>query len=124
MDLVERVEGVKHGACLLPVIHYADDNQAMRNAERAIEAGCEGVMLIEMSGRNAGLVSAGAMIKRRWSSAHVGINHLSTETEKAVCTSLGAGVDSTWTDEQLTHSSGSADWEARRVVRGVQVSGP
>lgn len=45
---------------IIPVIHYADDNQAMRNAERAIEAGCDGVMLIEMRGRNDGLLFAGA----------------------------------------------------------------
>lgn len=113
-----------NGACLLPVIHYADDNQAMRNAELAIEAGCDGVMLIEMSGRNTGLMFAGAAIKRRWPSAHVGINHLSTEPEKAIHNSIGAGVDSTWTDEQLTHSSSAADWEARRVVRLLRSTRP
>jgi len=100
---------------IIPVIHYADDNQAMRNAERAIEAGCDGVMLIEMRGRNTDLLFAGSAIKRRWPHAHVGINHLNTETRLAVTSNIGVGVDSTWTDEQLTHTSGSAAWEAARL---------
>jgi predicted TIM-barrel enzyme len=102
---------------ILPVIHYADDNQAMRNAERAFEAGCDGVMLIEMRGRNNGLLFAGSAIKRHWPSLHVGINHLGSEAEAAVHASLGAGADSTWTDEQLTHSGGETELEAARLAR-------
>jgi hypothetical protein len=95
---------VPNAVSILPVIHYADDNQAMRNAERAFDAGCDGVMLIEMRGRNTGLLFAGASIKRRWPSLHVGINHLGLDAEWAAQDSIAAGVDSTWTDEQLTRS--------------------
>jgi predicted TIM-barrel enzyme len=102
-------------ATILPVIHYADDNQAMRNAERAIEAGCAGVMLIEMQGRNKRLLFAGAAIKRRWPTAHIGINHLGMDAGRAVHNSIAVGVDSTWTDEQLTHSGGALDAEATRL---------
>jgi len=108
---------------IIPVIHYADGNQAMRNAERAIEAGCTGVMLIEMRGRNTDLVFAGGAIKRRWPDAHVGINHLSTEVLKAAHTNIGV-VDSTWTDEQLTHTSGETELEAARLAAVLKTSCP
>ena len=109
---------------IIPVIHYSDDNQAMRNAERAIEAGCAGVMLIEMRGRNDGLIFAASAIKRRWPDKHVGINHLGAEIEVAVHRNLATGVDSTWTDEQLTHTDGQSDLEAQQLVRLLKCARP
>jgi hypothetical protein len=109
---------------IIPVIHYADDNQAMRNAERAIEAGCAGVMLIEMRGQNAGLLFIGGAIKRRWPAAHVGINHLGAEFEQAAHQNIGAALDSTWTDDQLTYSSAPIDPGAIRISRALESAPP
>ncbi len=100
---------------IIPVIHYADDEQAMRNAARAFDAGCEGVLLIEMRGRDSLLPDVARAIKSRWEDRLVGVNMLGAEPERALEWSLDLGLDMTWTDEQLTHSSdGDAD-EARRV---------
>jgi len=109
---------------ILPVIHYADANQAMRNAERAMEAGCAGVMLIEMQGMNLGLHFAGAAIKRRWPEAHIGINWLGVRPADAVMNSVDTGVDSTWTDEQLTHSEGTGLVDSARVRSVIAVAPP
>ncbi len=105
------------GPVILPVIHYADDKQAMRNAERAIEAGCAGVMLIEMRGRNEGLSFAGAAIKRRWPDAHVGANRLGQDACAAIVANRDAGLDSTWTDDQLTHTGDAMMIEAGQTAR-------
>lgn len=100
---------------ILPVIHYADDAQALRNAERAFEAGCDGVMLIEMRGRNWHLPAAASAIKARWPDRKVGLNFLNTCSVDELPFNLCPDFDMTWTDEQLTHSSSSPWWDARRA---------
>ena len=104
---------------IIPVIHYADDEQTMRNAQRALEAGCDGIMLIDMQGSNAGRLAAAAMsIKTRRPDMLVGINYLSCDPVLAMERNIADGLDMTWTDEQLTHSSGDhiADAERARDV--------
>ncbi|MDN8078562.1 hypothetical protein QZN30_04020 [Burkholderia multivorans] len=50
---------------VIPVIHYENADQAMRNAERAFDAGCEGVFLIHMDGENELLSPSAIAIKAR-----------------------------------------------------------
>ncbi|MBU9200312.1 hypothetical protein KTD31_02960 [Burkholderia multivorans] len=50
---------------MIPVIHYENADQAMRNAERAFDAGCEGVFLIHMDGENELLSPSAIAIKAR-----------------------------------------------------------
>lgn len=102
---------------ILPVIHYADDNQAMRNAERAFAAGCPGVMLIEMRGRNLPLPGIGRSIKRVWPDKLVGLNFLNATTAREMPCSMMRDFDMTWTDEQLTHSEGARALEALWMQR-------
>lgn len=104
---------------IIPVIHYADDIQVMRNAERAAEAGCEAVMLIEMGGRNDPLLRAGAAIKSRFPGMLVGINHLGAEARDAVRRNISSGMASTWTDEQLTHSSNQSEADAIQIEQAL-----
>lgn len=118
------VAGIAIPPIVLPVIHYADDNQAMRNAERAIDAGCAGVMLIEMGGRNAGLSFIASAIKRRWPDRHVGVNRLAEGAWSALAANCDAGLDSTWTDDQLTHSGGALTMEASRTARLLESAAP
>lgn len=108
---------------IIAVIHYADDEQAMRNAERAHEAGCHGVLLIHMEGRNALLPPAAHEIRKRWPTLAVGLNLLGEDPARALEISIGAGLDMTWTDEQLTHSDGRDD-EHARAAREVLAQAP
>jgi len=109
---------------IIPVIHYADDAQALRNAERAFDADCDGVMLIQMQGRHSRrLATLAGEIKTRWPDRLAGINLLGTEPLLALRASMAAGLDMTWTDEQLTHSSGLQDDEADDV-RGLLTGAP
>lgn len=101
---------------ILPVIHFANENQAMRNAERVAEAGAPGLMLIEMSGKNDPLSFTAGAIKRRWPMLKVGVNRLGTGTTPSLMENIHAGTDATWTDQQLTHSAGELMWEADRAA--------
>jgi hypothetical protein len=103
---------------VIPVIHYADDNQAMRNAERAFDSGCSGVMLIEMRGRDHLPVWVAGAIKRRWPDRLVGLNFLNADTVRAMPIYAASGVDMTWTDHQITHSLSMGD-EARLAFEAV-----
>ncbi|MFZ3482059.1 hypothetical protein [Sphingomonas sp. 3-13AW] len=91
---------------VIPVIHYQDHGQALRNADLAFDAGASGVFLIEMDGISDPLPAVALTIKHRWPSRLVGINFLGVEPEEAVRWNIECGVDMTWTDAQLTHSSG------------------
>jgi len=95
---------------IIPVIHYADDEQALRNAARAADAGCEGVFLIEMSGRSRPLPDVARVIKARHPDLLVGINFLGVDAADAAYANVATGLDMTWTDEQPTHSE-DAPWD-------------
>lgn len=89
---------------IIPVIHYADDDQVHRNVVRAVEAGCAGVLLIHMEGRNALIPPVARSVKYRWPGLGVGINLLGVEPSDAALISIAHGLDMTWTDEQVTHT--------------------
>lgn len=98
---------------ILPVIHYQNGEQVFRNAALAADAGCDGVFLIHMQGINDSLAQMGANIKERHPQMLVGANHLGEHAVYAMIRNIEAGLDMTWTDEQLTHSDKSADDSAR-----------
>ncbi|KVP75223.1 hypothetical protein WJ96_05555 [Burkholderia ubonensis] len=108
---------------VIPVIHYQDDEQAMRNAERAFDAGCAGVFLIHMEGQNQLLAPVARLIKSRWPDMLVGINYLGRDPAAAVAANITDGLDMTWTDVQLTHSD-VAPWEGAMRVREALVRHP
>lgn len=95
---------------IIPVIHHADDRQAIRNGVLALEAGCDGVMLIQMEGDNARLPSVARVLKGLWPNRLVGINFLGMDPVESIRANIANGLDMTWTDEQLTHSS-LAPWD-------------
>lgn len=108
---------------IIPVIHYANDGQAMRNAARAFDAGCEGVFLIHMEGRNQLLPRISQEIKDLWPDRLVGINHLGMDAADAVRLNIAAGMDMTWTDEQPTHS-GLAPWTDAQELADAKAADP
>lgn len=102
---------------VLPVIHYENDEQAMRNAETAFDAGCAGVFLIHMDCANHLLPAIAKRIKAQWPEKLVGINYLGGDPAEAVASNISLGLDMTWTDNQLTHSgAGNAKAEKARAA--------
>tara|TARA_B100000929_G_scaffold37767_1_gene26952 strand:+ start:5379 stop:6053 length:675 start_codon:yes stop_codon:yes gene_type:complete len=90
---------------VIPVIHYHDDDQAMRNAQIVADAGCKAVMLIEMQGNDPVMVSCAKRVKEANPDLLVGVNCLSASASFALAMSIKQGFDMTWTDKQVTHSS-------------------
>ncbi|HDR9103689.1 hypothetical protein [Paraburkholderia sp. A3RO-2L] len=108
---------------VIPVIHYENAAQALRNAERAFDAGCEGVFLIHMDGENEVLAPSALAIKARWPERLVGINYLGEDPAKAVLANVANGLDMTWTDAQLTHSS-AEPWTYAQMVQTALAKTP
>lgn len=103
---------------ILPVIHYANDAQALRNADIAVSAGCEGVFLIHMDGHDRAILGVARDIKLRWPKMLVGINLLNSRPIDALRVSLARGLDMTWTDQQVTYST-DAPWNEARALRSI-----
>jgi predicted TIM-barrel enzyme len=108
---------------VIPVIHYETADQAMSNAERAFDAGCEGVFLIHMDGENELLSPSAIAIKARWPDKLVGINQLGEDPAKAMLANIANGLDMTWTDVQLT-SSPLEPWTYAKMVRDALTPNP
>lgn len=105
---------------IIPVIHYEDDDQAMRNAARAQAAGCDGVLLIQMDGSNTGLVSVAQEIKAQWPDLLVGVNHLGLDPSRSLAVNLAADLDMTWTDMQPTHTEFPDEDLKKRLSRRLR----
>lgn len=90
---------------VIPVIHYHDDEQSMRNAQIIVEAGGKAVMLIQMEGNDPEMVACAKRVKEAHPDLLVGINCLSASPSFALGMSIDQGFDMTWTDRQVTHSS-------------------
>ena len=88
----------------IPVIHYASDDQAVREAKVAFETGNEGVLLIHMEGRDELIGPIAQRIKREWPERLVGANYLTLNPVVALEENVGRGLDMTWTDKQVTHT--------------------
>lgn len=106
-------------AQVIPVIHYEDAKQALRNAEIAFDAGCAGVFLIHMNCDNHLLAPSARAIKERWPDKLVGINYLGGDAADAIAQNITNDLDMTWTDLQLTHS-GAGDDRAEAAHRAMQ----
>lgn len=108
---------------IIPVIHYADDEQAKRNAAVAHAAGCAGVFLIHMDGQNHLLAPVAKTIKAKWPDLLVGTNLLGVDPFHALTANIAHGFDMTWTDEQITHSDLATHDTAERM-RGMMQAAP
>lgn len=96
---------------IIPVIHWKSPSQAEWNLRVALDAGCPGAILINMGGEGRAMVSCLLDLRERYPDALLGVNLLGAASFRDMLnTSRIIGLDATWTDEQLTHSS-------RRPVR-------
>ena len=109
-------------ALILPVVHYQDPKQVRRNADRALDAGCDGVMLIHMDGLNGLLPPAARAVKRIARERIVGINMLGFDSHVVAGASQCLGLDATWTDEQPTHSTDAPWTSADRIATALRPS--
>ncbi|VTU43045.1 MULTISPECIES: hypothetical protein [unclassified Variovorax] len=80
---------------VLPVIHFAEKARAFHNAAVAFDAGCDGVWLISMDGRDSLLEPAALEIKAAWPTKQVGINYLTLPAVEAIRRNVAAGLDMT-----------------------------
>jgi len=85
-------------AVVVPVIHHIDLATTLANAEIAAAAGCDGVLLIQMDGRDHELDAPAVEVKRLFPALRVGTNRLVMEPREAVDRDRGLGLDCTWSD--------------------------
>lgn len=94
---------------VIPVIHFQDEAQAIRNAELVFAEGCDHVFLIDMTGPSKRARNCAGVIKTIYPDKKVGMNFLGVESYTAVEIGIRAGLDMTWTDHQLTHTKWAKD---------------
>ncbi len=91
---------------VLAVIHHAEFGLSVDNAALADRAGCAGVVLIQMGGRDHEIDRPAAFIKERHPNLMVGANRLSSEPWDAIRRDRELGLDLTWADEPGVTSRG------------------
>ncbi len=102
---------------ILPVIHYQNNDQALRNADVAFEASCDGVFLIHMEAEDHLLPEVALKLKSKYPDKLIGINNLSLHADASVRQNIELDLDMTWTDSQLTYSKSKPWHEAKFVMR-------
>jgi hypothetical protein len=112
---------------LLAVIHHLDDATTMRNAAIAADSGFDGVLLIEMEGRDFLLDPVAPLVKAAQPTLIVGTNRLSVGPVEGIRAAVSAGLDAAWSDDPGLRSDqpsplpdrvDAALAEAREVVPG------
>jgi hypothetical protein len=83
-----------------PVIHVDDQEQAIRCAGIAHEAGCVGVFLISMHGNDESLDRIAPRVHQTFPSLKIGVNYLTLRASAALLRSQRLGYAATWTDCQ------------------------
>lgn len=91
---------------ILAVIHHRDDETTLANAEVARMAGCTGVVLIQMQGRDHEIDGPAVTIKRRHPEFLVVANRLSATAGEAIARDMELGLDGSWSDDQLVTDVG------------------
>jgi hypothetical protein len=102
---------------VLAVIHHVEDAVSLRNAAVAAGAGCDGVVMIQMEGRDWELDGPSAAIKAAHPGLLVVANRLSCRADEAIARDSELGLDGSWTDDAGVTSRGAAPWVGR--IRGA-----
>lgn len=82
---------------VLPVIHVASEAQAIRNAEIAWSAGCDGIFLINHGIGHGELLAIHAAVAARGPGRWIGVNCLDLDPGSAFA-ALNGRVDGLWVD--------------------------
>ena len=91
-----------HQRVVLPVIHVTSEQQAVRNARIALEAGADGVFLIDHSGDTGRLLLACGRVCKALPFLWVGLNFLSVRQVDAFWL-LPWPVKALWADDACVH---------------------
>jgi uncharacterized protein len=97
-----------HRHAVLPVIHVVDGAQALRNSRIAIDAGADGVFLINHEIGAAALLSAFATVRDALPTAWIGLNVLGMAPSRLFMV-LPAGVSGVWVDNAMTDQPAEAE---------------
>ena len=118
------------GPAVLPVIHVRDAGQACRNAAIAIEAGSQGVFLINHDFHHEALLPILREVRARFPSLWLGVNFLAVTGRDAfpVLGRLqddGVEIDAYWADDACIDERAAAEnqAEAAAVAAARQASG-
>ena len=118
------------GPAVLPVIHARDAAQAGRNAAIAIEAGAQGVFLINHDFTHEELVPILAEVRARFPSLWLGVNFLAVTGRDAFpvlgrLEAEGVEIDACWADDARIDERVPADGqtEARDIAAAREASG-
>ena len=118
------------GPAVLPVIHVRDAAQAGRNAAIAIEAGAQGVFLINHDFAHEELVPILGEVRARFPSLWLGVNFLAVTGRDAFpvlgrLEAEGVEIDACWADDARIDERVPADGqtEARYIAAAREASG-
>ena len=89
-----------------PVIHLLDDAQGRREADKAFDAGADGVFFIHHRGDDTMAVRVAQEVKKAYPQWYVGINLLASGAVVAFERSIEAGLDAIWADSVGVSSEG------------------
>lgn len=105
-----------------PVIHLRDDAQGALEADKAFDAGADGVFFIHHASDDIMAVRVAKAAKLRYPDWYVGINLLASGPIVAFEQAIDAGLNAIWADSVGVSSEGLN--EKARVLRGLHVVHP
>lgn len=94
---------------IYPVIHYLDRETAFSEAQKAIDAGADGIFLINHQGDDMELLSVACAIKIKHAQFPVGVNFLSMTGLDAAIMARKFGLPMVWGDDLGVDSKGLTD---------------
>lgn len=111
---------------VIAVIHHVDDALSALNAATAAEAGCDGIALIQMEGRDWEVDGPAKAAKRAHPDLLVVANRLSCRADDAIARDAELGLDGTWSDDAGVTSRGEAPWvgAARDALSAARAANP
>lgn len=109
---------------ILPVVHVENSTQAIRNTQVALDAGCDGVFLIDMKNgaHYEELLEIHAKVKSEFQDFWIGVNFLDLETED-VFDKLNPSIDGVWVDNAKINNALEIQTDAERIARRRRDSG-
>jgi len=107
---------------ILPVIHAEGEVQALRNTSIALQAGTDGVFLINHSISEEYLLRIACKVRREFPSAWIGVNCLGLLPAE-VFGLVDETINGIWVDNALVDEESEAQVEAEKVLRARERSG-
>jgi hypothetical protein len=105
-----------HTHVILPVIHVETLDQAMRNAEVAKTAGCDGVFLINHSISSRELLGMARHVRSSFPDLWVGVNCLDLEPDQ-VFGRVDQAISGIWVDNALVDERAETQADAQLVLK-------